>query len=134
MEASIFTRIIKGELPSYKIYEDDRAFAFLDIHPIHEGQVLVVPKKQVDFIWDLSEADYDGVMRVVRKVGRAIRMAYPHKARVGVMVEGLDVANHAHVKVFPFSSAQEFRAIPDHASEPDAAELRRIQSLITKEL
>lgn len=118
-EPSIFTKIIRGEIPSHKIYEDERTFAFLDIHPIQPGQVLVVPKVQVGFVWDLETDDYQAVMATVQKVGQRLREVFPEKKRVGVIVEGLDVEDHAHVKVFPFSGDQEFRYIPDMTSEPD---------------
>lgn len=118
-EDSIFTKIINGDIPCHKVYEDEKTLAFLDIHPIQAGQVLVVPKAQVGFIWDLSAEDYQAVMVTVHKVGRRLREAFPEKARVGVIVEGLDVADHAHVKVFPFSGDDEFRYKPDMNAEPD---------------
>lgn len=119
MSDSIFTKIIKGEVPASKVYEDDHTYVFMDIYPIQPGQVLVVPKKQVGFIWDLESADYQALMATVQKVGQRMRQVFPDKSRVGVMVEGLDVADHAHVKVFPFSTEQEFRNRPDRDSEPD---------------
>ncbi|HVW23002.1 MAG TPA: HIT family protein [Candidatus Saccharimonadales bacterium] len=118
-EDSIFTKIIKGDIPCHKVYEDEYTFAFMDIHPIHPGQVLVVPKKQVGFIWDLEAADYQALMATVQRVGQRIRAVMPDEARVGVMIEGLDVADHAHVKVFPFSTPEEYRHTPDPTSEPD---------------
>jgi histidine triad (HIT) family protein len=98
MQDSIFTKIINGEIPSHKVYEDTHSFAFLDIHPIQPGQVLVVPKKQVGFVWDLESEDYQALMATVQKVGRRLREVLGRK-RVGVMIEGLDVVDHAHVKV-----------------------------------
>lgn len=118
-EPSIFTRIINGEIPSYKIYEDEKTLAFLDIHPIQAGQVLVVPKHQADFIWDLGSDDYRALMDTVQKVGRRLREVFPDKARVGVMIEGLDIADHAHVKVFPFNDDKQYRNTPDMSAEPD---------------
>jgi len=122
---SIFTQIINGEIPCHKIYEDDKTFAFLDIHPITPGHTLVVPKKQVDFTWDLDDDDYHALMATVRKVARRLREIYPEKERVGVMIEGLDVADHAHVKVFAFDNG-EYRYVPDMAAEPDHAALAAI--------
>jgi len=112
MQESIFTKIIKGELPCNKVYEDEKTLAFLDIHPIQTGQVLVVPKKQVGFVWDLNDEEYAALMLTVKKVGSRLREVFPDKDRVGMMVEGLDVTDHAHVKVFPFSAGGEFRALP----------------------
>lgn len=120
MEDSIFTKIINGEIPCHKIFEDEKTFAFLDIHPVTTGQVLVVPKKQVPFVWDLEPSDYQAVMTTVQKIGQRLRDAFPDKQRVGVMIEGCDVADHAHIKVFPFDRG-EYRNVPDmeHASDND---------------
>jgi len=111
MQDSIFTKIIKGEIPSEKIYEDDKTLAFLDIHPKTPGHTLVIPKKQVEFLWDLEDEDYEAVMRTVKKVGLRLRevLGQPY---VGELVYGLDVP-HAHVHVIPFSTPDEFRSIPD---------------------
>ena len=127
---SIFTKIIKGEIPSHKVYEDDYTFAFLDIHPIQPGHVLVVPKKQVSFVWDIENEDYQKLMVTVQKIGQRLRDAYPDKARIGVMIEGLEVDDHAHVKVFPFSTEREYRNVPDMGVEPDHATLAEIAKKI----
>jgi histidine triad (HIT) family protein len=119
MQSSIFTRIIKGEIPCHKIYEDAVTFAFLDIHPIQPGQVLVVPKRQVGFVWDLEPEEYQKLMATVQKVGRRLQEVFSDKTRVGVMVEGLEVSDHAHVKVFPFSTEEEYRSKPDLSVEPN---------------
>lgn len=121
-EPSIFTKIINGEIPSHKIYEDELTYAFLDIHPIQPGQVLVVPKAQIDAVWDLPADDYHALMNTTQKVAQRLREAFPDKLRVAMMVEGLDVA-HAHVKVFPFNTSEEFRHVPDSSVEPDHAAL-----------
>lgn len=125
-EPSIFTKIIAGEIPSHKIYEDNIAYAFLDICPIQFGQVVVVPKKQVGFVWDLDKEDYEGLMLAVQKVGRRIREVFPEHRRVGVMIEGLDVTNHAHVKVFPFSTGKEFRHDPSGEPSPSQEALAEL--------
>lgn len=119
MQDSIFTKIIQGEIPCSKVYEDDKTFVFMDIYPIQPGQVLVVPKKQVGFVWDLESEDYQALMNTVQKVGKRIREVFPDKERVAVIVEGLDVADHAHVKVFPFTTDAEFRTVPDRSVDPD---------------
>ena len=121
-EPSIFTKIINGEIPCEKVFEDDHTFACMDIHPIQRGHVLVVPKRQVPFVWDLPDEEYLALMTTVKRVGERLRELFPEKERVGVMIEGLDVANHAHVKVFPFSNG-EFRTIPDMSAEPDHEDL-----------
>lgn len=96
--SSIFTKIINGEIPSYKIYEDDKTFAFLDIHPETKGHTLVIPKKEVDKIYDLEDEDYDALMKTVKKL--AIHMEKILNARILWKVVGTDVP-HAHVHLMP---------------------------------
>lgn len=98
MEDSIFTKIIKGELPCHKVYEDDTVIAFLDIAPFTTGHTLVVPKQQVDSLWDLEEESYQQVMAVAKKVANRIKTVIKPK-RVGMALEGFDVP-HAHVHIF----------------------------------
>lgn len=124
MEETIFTKIIKGNIPCHKVYEDDKTLAFLDIHPTRAGYVLVVPKKQVDHLWDLDSDDYQAVMATVQKVANRIREVL-RPARVGVHVIGLDVP-HAHVHVFPFNTIDEYSMLPDASSEPDHAALSEV--------
>ncbi|WP_373017842.1 HIT family protein [Muriicola sp.] len=93
--ATIFTKIINGEIPCYKIAEDENFFAFLDINPNAAGHTLCVPKKEVDKLLDLDEQTYAGLMKFARKVGLAIEAAVPCK-RVGLTVIGLEVP-HVHV-------------------------------------
>ena len=125
-ELSIFSRIIDGEIPCHKVYEDEHSLAFMDIHPIQTGQVLVVPKKQVDFIWNLEKDDYQALMATVQSVGQRLQQMFPEAARIGLMVQGLDVDNHAHVKVFPFSTAEQYYNIPDMNAEPDHVALAEL--------
>lgn len=131
MEPSIFTKIIRGEIPCHKVHEDEHTFAFMDIYPIQTGQVLVVPKRQVSFVWDIPSDEYLALMATVQKVGQKIREVFPDKKRVGVMIEGLDVDNHAHVKVFPFDSADDTRRVPDHSVEPDHTKLAEIAAKLS---
>jgi histidine triad (HIT) family protein len=117
-EQSIFTKIINGEIPCYKIYEDEKTFAFLDIHPTVEGHVLIVPKTEVEFLWDLSSDDYDAVTRTVKKVALRLRDVLK-KPYVGEMVVGTDVP-HAHVHVMAFDKAHELkRTLESATAEPD---------------
>lgn len=97
--ASIFSRIISGEIPCYKIAEDDRYFAFLDINPMAIGHTLVIPKKEVDYIFDLSEDDLSGLFLFAKKIAAKIDSVLECK-RVGVMVVGLEVP-HAHIHLIP---------------------------------
>ena len=112
MEDNIFTKIVRGEIPCHKVYEDDLTLAFLDIHPIQPGHTLVISKKQVKFVWDLPDEDYQAVMATAKKVANRLREAFPEKSRVALQIEGLDVA-HAHLKLFPFNSTDEFHSKPD---------------------
>jgi histidine triad (HIT) family protein len=100
--ASIFSRIIAGEIPCYKIAENDQYFAFLDVFPCAVGHVLVVPKQEIDYLFDLSDELYAGLMTFAKQIEPAIRKAIPCK-RVGVAVIGLEVP-HAHVHLIPMNS------------------------------
>lgn len=97
--ASIFTKIILGEIPSYKIAEDENNYAFLDINPLANGHTLVVPKKEVDYLFDLDEDSYNELFKFTKKVSQAIEKVISCK-RLGVVVYGLDVP-HAHVHLIP---------------------------------
>jgi len=125
MEDSIFTKIVRGEIPCHKIYEDDLTLAFLDIHPIQPGHTLVITKKQLEFVWDLPDEDYEAVMATAKKVAHRLRAVFPDKTRVALLIEGLDVA-HAHLKLFPFNTDEEFHNKPDLHLEPDHAALAAV--------
>lgn len=117
MEDSVFTKIIRGEIPCHKVYEDEHTLAFLDIHPSVPGHTLVIPKKQVEFIWDLESEEYAALMTTVKKLGLHLRSVLPQQ-HVGIKVIGVDVP-HAHVHLVPFDSTEEYLQIGDMASEPD---------------
>ncbi len=97
--ASIFTRIVNGEIPSYKVAEDDRFYAFLDINPLAEGHTLVIPKIEVDYIFDLDEETYRGLFAFARKVAIAQKSVISCK-RIGMAVLGMEVP-HAHIHLVP---------------------------------
>lgn len=99
--ATIFSKIAAGEIPSYKIAENDQYFAFLDINPIAEGHVLVIPKQETDYIFDLEDQLLADMMIFAKKVAKAIRQAVPC-LRVGVLVVGLEVP-HAHIHLIPIN-------------------------------
>ena len=99
--ATIFTRIIQGEIPSYKIAEDKDYFAFLDINPLAMGHVLVVPKKETDYIFDLEDELLAGMIVFSKKIAKAIGKAVPCR-KVGVAVLGLEVL-HAHIHLIPIN-------------------------------
>ncbi|HSW91209.1 MAG TPA: HIT domain-containing protein [Candidatus Saccharimonadales bacterium] len=124
MQDSVFTKIIKGEIPSFKIYEDSYVVAFLDIHPIAPGHTLIVPKAQVEFLWDLNDEQYTAVMSAVKQVALHLRttLSVPY---VGEQVIGVDVP-HAHVHLIPFTTAHEYHNNPDVTAEPDFESLAAI--------
>ena len=99
--ASIFTRIINGEIPCYKVAEDDRFIAFLDVRPLKPGHTLVVPKKEVDYIFDLDEKTVAGMMVFARKIALAMKEVIDCR-RIGVAVLGLEVP-HAHIHLIPLT-------------------------------
>lgn len=117
-ESSIFTKIIRGEIPSHKVYEDEHAYAFMDIHPVQPGHVLVVSKRQVENFYELPDNEYQALMASVKRVAKRLQTHFPAKRRIAVIIEGLDVP-HVHVKVFPIDSPSDLRHIPDENSEPD---------------
>ena len=100
--ATIFTKIIKGEIPCYLIAEDDRYFAFLDINPLKAGHTLVVPKKETDYLFDLEDDQLSGLILFSKKVASAIKSAIPCN-RIGVAVLGLEVP-HAHIHLVPMDT------------------------------
>lgn len=127
--ATIFSRIIEGEIPSYKVAESDDFYAFLDINPLANGHTLVIPKMEVDYIFDLDNELYKELFVFSKKVGKAIESVIPCK-RIGVIVFGLDVP-HAHIHLIPINKAsdmsfespkimlekEEFKAIAEKINE-----------------
>jgi histidine triad (HIT) family protein len=99
--ASLFTKIINGEIPCYKIAEDENYFAFLDINPLKKGHTLVVPKKEVDYFFSLDDKTISGMMVFAKKIAKAIDKSFDCK-RVGVVVLGMEVP-HAHVHLIPLN-------------------------------
>jgi histidine triad (HIT) family protein len=98
---TIFSKIVKGEIPSYKIAEDEKYYAFLDINPLAEGHTLVIPKKEVDYLFDLDNETLAGLTLFSKRVAKAIEKAIPCK-RIGIAVLGLEVP-HAHIHLVPLN-------------------------------
>ena len=121
--SSIFTKIINGEIPSYKIYEDNKTYAFLDIHPETKGHTLVIPKKEVDKIYNLEDEDYQALMDTVKKLSK--HMEDKLGARILWKVVGTDVP-HAHVHLMPLDEDWQHGKTLDLTEE----EFRDIQSLL----
>lgn len=124
MEDSIFTKIVKGEIPCHRVYEDERVLAFLDIHPVALGHTLVIPKQQVEFVWDLSDDDYAAVFAAAKKVAHRMRSVLGARY-VGEKIVGVDVP-HAHVQLIPFNTTAEYNAPQDMDAEPDHAALAKV--------
>jgi histidine triad (HIT) family protein len=129
MEETIFTKIVKGEIPCHKVYEDDLTLAFMDIHPVTPGHVLVISKKQVDKLWELPDVDYQAMNNTVKKVCKRIEEVL-NPGRVGIKVIGIDVP-HAHIHVFPFNNMDEYNTIPDMNKEPDHGALAEMAEKLT---
>ena len=125
--ASIFSRIAAGEIPSYKVAADDRHYAFLDINPMAPGHVLVIPRREVDYLFDLSAEEYADLMEFARKVALKVKKAIPCQ-RVGVAVLGMEVP-HAHIHLVPLQTEadMDFRA-PKRTIAPE--EMQRIAEAI----
>ncbi len=100
--SSIFSKIVKGEIPSYKVAETEDFFAFLDINPLAQGHTLVIPKNEVDYIFDLDGKTYTGLWTFAKKVGKAVESVVPCK-RIGITVIGLEVP-HTHIHIIPINS------------------------------
>lgn len=122
--ASIFTKIVNGEIPSYKVAENDRFYAFLDIFPLAKGHTLVIPKKEVDYLFDLDDETYIGLQAFAKQVAVALKKAIPCQ-KVGVAVLGLEVP-HAHIHLVPMQSEKDINfANPKMKFTPDEFEMVR---------
>ena len=129
--ATIFTKIIRGEIPCYKIAEDDRYFAFLDINPLKAGHTLVVPKEEADYIFGLDDETLTGLILFSKRIARAIKAAYPCN-RIGMAVLGLEVP-HAHIHLVPMDSMEDINfKNPKLKFSPE--EFREIAGKITAEI
>ena len=129
--ASIFTKIINGEIPCYKVAEDENCLAFLDINPLAKGHVLVVPKKEVDYIFDLDEVTYSNLMDFSKKVALALEKSIECE-RIGVTVIGLEVP-HAHVHLIPINSISDMNFSKPKLSLP-AEEMESLAKVISENL
>jgi histidine triad (HIT) family protein len=128
---TIFSRIVKGEIPSYKIAEDEDYYAFLDINPLAKGHTLVIPKKEIDYIFDIEDDQLAGMCVFAKKVANAIGKAVPCK-KVGVAVLGLEVP-HAHIHLIPINDLGDINFAKPKLKF-SAEEFQEIASDITAEL
>ncbi|ANQ48509.1 HIT family protein [Flammeovirga yaeyamensis] len=128
--ASIFTKIIAGDIPSHKVYEDENYYAFLDIFPVQKGHTLIVPKKEVDDMFDLDDETLAGLYVAAKKVSKAIKAVFPCN-RVGHAVIGLEVP-HAHMHLIPINGMSDMNF--EHKLKLDNEELAEIASKIREQL
>ena len=126
---TIFSKIIAGEIPSYKCAEDEKHYAFLDINPVAKGHTLVVPKREVDYLFDLTDEELSELTVFAKRVAAAIKTAYPCR-KVGMAVLGLEV-NHAHIHLIPLQSEGDMDFRKDKLQLP-AEEMQAIADNIHK--
>lgn len=124
---TIFSRIIAGEIPCYKVAENDKFFAFLDINPVNWGHTLVVPKRETDYIFDIEDEELAEMMVFAKKVARALKAAVPCR-KVGVTVLGLEVP-HAHIHLVPLQKEGDMD-FKNKISDPDATKMKEIADAI----
>jgi len=129
--ATIFTRIINGEIPCYKVAEDANYFAFLDINPLTKGHTLVVPKVEEDYIFNLDDTTYGGLMLFAKKVAKALKQAVPCK-RIGIAVMGMEVP-HAHVHLIPINKESDM-VISNPKLQFSSEEMQKIAADIAAKL
>jgi len=129
--ASLFTKIVDGEIPSWKVAEDENFFAFLDIFPVAKGHTLVIPKKEVDYLFDLDDETYIGLQLFAKKVALGIQKAIPCK-KVGMMVLGLEVP-HAHIHLVPMQTEADMLHFTKKLSL-SKEEMAEITAAIAKEI
>ncbi len=129
--ATLFSRIVTGEIPAYKVAETDNYLAFLDINPLVEGHVLVIPKKEVDYIFDLDDKTYIDLNVFAKKVAEGLKKAVPCK-RIGVAVIGLEVP-HVHIHLVPMNSIADLNFTRQKLN-PTKEELQHVQRKIQAEL
>lgn len=123
MQDSIFTKIIQGDIPSEVIYEDKQSIAFLSIMPVQPGHTLVVPKKQIDHLWDLPDDDYIALMKATKFVAKRMKDVLKTK-RIGVKVVGEEVP-HAHIHLIPFDNINQYNKEPALASPHALSEMAK---------
>lgn len=129
--ASIFTKIVNGDIPCYKVAEDENYFAFLDISPVVKGHTLVIPKREIDYLFDLESEEYKGLWAFAQKVAKALKNAIDCK-RVGVAVMGMEVP-HAHIHLLPINREADMDFRKEHLRlDPD--EMKQIAAAIAEQV
>lgn len=125
---TIFSRIIAGEIPCYKVAEDEKYFAFLDINPVNWGHTLVVPKRETDYIFDIDDDELAGMVLFAKKVAKAMKKAIPCR-KIGVTVLGLEVP-HAHIHLVPLERDGDMD-FSNKISDPDPERMKTIAKAIS---
>jgi len=129
--ASIFSKIINGEIPSHKVYEDENFLAFLDIRPMVKGHTLVIPKKEVDYLFDMNPEEYTSLLLAAQKVAKGIKKSVPC-TKVGMTVIGLEVP-HAHVHLMPINNVADM-SFKNPVVEMTQSEMNQLAQLINKNI
>jgi histidine triad (HIT) family protein len=129
--ASIFTRIVNNEIPAYKVAETEKYLAFLDISPVTKGHTLVIPKKEIGYIFDLDDDLYTGLHLFAKKVAKGIKNAVKCK-KVGVLVLGLDI-EHAHIHLIPMQNETDVLNF-SNTLKLEKAEFEKIRAIISEEI
>jgi histidine triad (HIT) family protein len=129
--SSIFAKIINGEIPSHKVYEDENFLAFLDIRPMVKGHTLVIPKKEVDYLFDMNPEEYTSLLLAAQKVAKGIKKSVPC-TKVGMTVIGLEVP-HAHVHLMPINNVGDM-SFKNPVIEMTQSEMNQLAQLINKNI
>lgn len=134
MENCIFCKIAKGEIPSYKVYEDDDLIAFLDINPFAKGHTLLIPKKHTKWVWDLDEKEYSNLMNTVKRIAKALGKKF-NTEWIVEGISGIDVP-HAHIHVIPRQIGDRLGEFPDKILDPKPSdkEMKEIADWLRKEI
>ena len=129
--SSIFAKIINGEIPSHKVYVDENFLAFLDIRPMVKGHTLVIPKKEVDYLFDMNPEEYTSLLLAAQKVAKGIKKSVPC-TKVGMTVIGLEVP-HAHVHLMPINNVGDM-SFKNPVVEMTQSEMNQLAQLINKNI
>jgi len=132
MEDCVFCKIVKGEVPCSKIWEDEKHLAFLDAFPTTIGQVLIIPKRHIDYFFNLNESEYSGLLIFSKKIAKAIDASIK-PIKTGLVVEGLEVP-HVHVKLFPLTKRGLKACLDPLEPKPSEQEMSKIANKIAKEI
>jgi histidine triad (HIT) family protein len=123
-DKTIFEKLIAGELPSYRIWEDDKHFAFLDLYPVTQGHTLVVPKKPTKYIFEMEDGEYSELLLAAKRVAKVLKKA-TGVTRIGVVVAGFGVKDHVHVHLVPINSEGELLGKPKQLAQEEMTSIQK---------